>query len=227
MKHLKLFEQFDDEDPWQEDFDPYADLHLKNYVICNLDEEIESCIKMYPTLFDKKYGRMKVLYQMFFIVGSGYDWNDHGQLVDELDTELDTYKYKIRNWEREKEERTKEIEQYKKFISELRDLSGDTSTFDDRLREVEKYDKDPNFVLFPQEEKPLKFKQGNKRGDLNSACHYSKRFSPIFNIPDNVDKEYLYGAIEILEYVINNIVDQAQIDELTELRKNIKERFSV
>lgn len=217
MKYIKIYEQFIDteDDPWKEDLDPLAYLGLKNYIITDLDEQIESSIKNWPSLYDKKYGREKVLYHMFFCYGTEYEWNDHGELVNVYQTERDVYEYRLKHWEREKDDITKKIDEIRINIENLSDSPRLLDYYKIRLEEYENILKDPFYVRFPQEEVPLKLERVN----------FSKNHSPIFNIPKNVSYQYLMGGIEILEYVINNAETKER--ELENLRYDLKRRFGV
>lgn len=179
----------------------------------NLEDQISFSMKWYPTLFDSKYGRIKVLAHMYLSYGTGYEWVD-GKLLkyDDLNTDHGMYEYRRARWEYEKEGKDKELEELLNHWEEMTNIVSKTGEGSQYLKGIQRdinklQDELDNFNPYGKEypdNKPYKYRD-DKSSDI---------YSPIFNIPENVESDYLEGAKEIIRYLISNGCDEDRIIKL-------------
>lgn len=181
----------------------YESLDLSLEPPKGLEEQIAFSMKWYPTLYDSKYGRIKVLDHMYLGYGTEYEWED-GELVNfsDLNTDHDMYNYRESRWSRERLNNIKKLKELEDHWNDMYNISVRTGQTDDiylpRIKwEIEELeDKIDNFDPYGKEytgEKPLAFKN----------ISYSKQYSPIFHIPDDIKEDYLKGAKEIVKYILD------------------------
>ena len=205
MKYLKSYKLFESED--------YS--HLSNVPPETLEDQIAFAIRWYPGLYDKKYGRLKVLNQMYLTVGGGYEWID-GKLLDDMyQSDSEKYSEKVSRWDYEKTELQKTLNRLIEFFHKTPDSKESNDTYlediqkdiDDIQNQIDDFDHWRS--KYPCEETPLSFK---------NMENYSKKYSGIFNIPNNVTEEYLNGAKELINYILS-FTDKKD----TNLYKDIRE----
>ena len=211
MKYLKVFENFDQDSE-----------NLSNVPPHSLEEQIEFCMKWYPTLYDQKYGRMKVLEQLYLTIGGGYEWWD-GRLVcdDDPNTDKEMYDYRKREWEAQKEQLQREIERKESFLNRLKTIIDRTQggaaeqrvleEIQDQINSLEKELNtfNPYGEAYPNE-KPLALKDISVYDSSN-----------IFHIPSDVKPDYLEGAKEILKYILDQGYSGSNEYKLMELAEEL------
>ena len=217
MRYLKTYKLFE-----SSDVDSWSDTPPTT-----LEDQIAFSMKWYPTLYDSKYGRMKVLYHMYFGYGTEYRWSD-GKLLN-LDAYMNTdkkmYEYRLRRWDIDKEKNKERLDSLLQHWDSMVEISKLTGEEDDKyMSKLHKQISDiqddmDNFNPFGKEyldEEPLKLKH----------VHYSK-YSPILSLPENIDPEYLNGAKEITNYLTNLSEKEKSTDtklykDCIKIMKNIK-----
>lgn len=173
-----------------------------------LEEQIDFSMKWYPTLYDSKYGRIKVLSHMYIGYGTEYEWVD-GELINIYDNnnDYDMYEYRYRVWQAQKKEKDERLERLMDHYEEMSDIIRRTTKPENRQLEIRILKKIQNEINELQDEIDNFNPYGKEYPDeppLNvNTIHYSN-YSPIFNIPDDAAPEYIDGAKEIVSYIMNN-----------------------
>jgi hypothetical protein len=160
-----------------------------------LEEHISYMLKWYPSLYDSKYGRIKLLAHMFLSYGTGYKWSN-GELVIEKESEEEIINTRKRRYESEKEEWSKKIDMLRNAIEPL----------SQEMKHGEEVQKIKRYINHLQSTTQDDFSPyGTEYPDAEPYVlseHTLSQYSPILNIPKDITSDYLNGAIEILEYVI-------------------------
>lgn len=201
MKYLKRYKVF-------ESNDFYSDVEPDG-----LEEQISFYMKWYPSLYDSKFGRIKVLAHMYLSYGTGFKWV-LGELVNTLgdQTDKDMYEYRRERWLMKRADGLKRIQQLQKDWDEMNDIiefsSGESSKYLSRIQDEidELQDEIDNFNPYGKEykdEKPFALEN----------IHISD-YSPIFHIPDDCKPDYLEGAKEIVSYIISIGYDNEDINKV-------------
>jgi hypothetical protein len=181
-----------------------------------LEEHISYMLKWYPSLYDSKYGRIKLLAHMFLSYGAGYKWSK-GELVIEKDSEEEIINTRKRRHESEKEEWSRKIDLLRKTIEPL----------SQEMKQGEEVQRINRYINHLQSTTQDNFNPyGTEYPDAEPYVlseHTISHYSPILNIPKDITTEYLNGAIEILEYVIEKgCVDKRLLKVHSEInRKDI------
>lgn len=174
-----------------------------------LEEQIAFSMKWYPTLYDSKWGRIKVLDHMYLGYGTEYAWKD-GELINVYDTnnnDRDMYEYRYERWQYQKKEKNERLENLMDHYEEMFDIIEKTSKPENRQLEIKILKKIQNDIIELQDEIDNFNPYGKEYPDespLNANTLNYSNYSPIFNIPHNATSEYIDGAKEIVSYIMNN-----------------------
>jgi len=203
MKYLKSYKLFEFHTP----------IELSDVPPKGLEEQIAFSMKWYPTLYDSKYGRIKVLAHMY--LSSEYEWVD-GELINiyGLNTDKEVYKYRCQQYDMARPEKVDYIKRLYDHWEELVNIIGNEDShilkrIQDEIEDLQ--DELDNFDPYGKEypnEKPYVF-----------DSRKISTFSPIFHIPENVKSDYLEGAKEILNYIISN---GCRDEKIIEVAKEVK-----
>ena len=182
----------------------------------NLEDQIAFSMKWYPTLYDSKYGRIKVLAHMYLSYGTGYEWEDGKLLntIDEFNTDERMYEYRRNGWEFRKKEQEKKLDELQDHWENMSSIIDRTDGGVDRYGYLAKIQKEINDL---QDEMDNFNPYGKEYPDEKPYGLSNIRlsdYSPIFHIPENVQPDYLKGAKEIVSYILSIGYENPKIDEV-------------
>ena len=193
MRYLKTYKLFE-----SSDVDSWSDTPPTT-----LEDQIAFSMKWYPTLYDSKYGRMKVLYHMYFGYGTEYRWSD-GKLLN-LDAYMNTdkkmYEYRLRRWDIDKEKNKERLDSLLQHWDSMVEISKLTGAEDDKyMSKLHKQISDiqddmDNFNPFGKEypdEEPLK---------LNSAQEITNYLINLSEKEKSTDTKLYKDCIKIMKNI--------------------------
>lgn len=217
MKHLKgIIEYFKLFESRILDISSLSDIKPET-----LEDQIKFSMKWYPSLYGPKYGRIRVLCHMFLGYGTEYEWDDWGRLTNAyFEPESEMLKRAYFNWDKDRNNMRHEIKRNTEHWHVINDICKRTGGLDESgLGRIQKDISDLEEMV--DDFNVWFYRYAGNESKLDSI-NYSEQYSPIFNIPDNVDPEYLEGAKEIVSYILENFKDKKIQEDFSRLNESLK-----